>query len=142
MDGYFILPCLNDAEHTSAIKGTLGFKLKRAQKEVKEELVPFYAIWLPPMNTFFISFVLEVGVCLAHHPLLRGWQGQTEVAVLCPSGVCAVAPVSNNISSTYANTGFLQGNMTKYRITNKSPKIGSSLVWIDVEYFLHFTEPF
>lgn len=50
--GYFVLPDLKDPEQilspsptkkSEIIKGVLGFTLRRAQKEVKTEPVPFYA---------------------------------------------------------------------------------------------------
>ena len=44
------------------------------------------------MNVFFISFVLGVGVCLAHTPSTQGGQGQTEAAVPLACGGFAQWP--------------------------------------------------
>ena len=114
---YIPSPCLNDRGQRSNIKGAL-YEKSRTGRKVRGTCT-FSAAWLPTMRLFFISFVSEVGVCLAHH-LFPSGMARTDRGG-CPFGLPGFVKepqASDEASRMYANTGFLQRKVTKNPITN------------------------
>lgn len=74
------------------------------------------------MNIFFYFTCLRSGgVCLVHHLLAPRMERTNWGSYLFSlRGLCSRHLALNNVSSTYANTSFLQCDRTQNQITNRS----------------------